>query len=326
MLSKEEIDKYAEALGSSLRHIAEVSPQLKNIDKTLQEYSHLLKQHEDDRLKRIETQLQLLVHQLEKLGIPRIDQKEISLKCLYDYFNTTWPRSIDPVVRHLNGAEKAHQIISHVLPQNIESENVLIFGGEIATLLEARAKGAKKVVGFQTEVFDNPQYDGIHFAADDQSLRVFGLNFRHAVMFDYLDHITDPLGVLKLCKKVMENEGTLHVRCHPWFSKHGEHIHECYEAADRSFAHLVFTDEQLLELGLKRKFTLRSVKGVSSYRDFFKSAGFVIDDELIYREEIPSELLNYPELWNRLTGTINSNIDLADLQITVIDFRLKIAK
>lgn len=68
------------------------------------------------------------------------------------------------------------------------------------------------------------------------------------LLYDVLDHINNPEDVLEKIKTLCHKNTKIHVRCHPWTSRHA--IHQ-YKNVNKAFVNLIFTTEELKEMNIE---------------------------------------------------------------------------
>lgn len=104
------------------------------------------------------------------------------------------------------------------------------------------------------------------------------------LIYDVLDHAEDPVDILNKAKSVLSENGHIHMRCHPWCSRHGGHL---YKQINKAFAHLVFSEEELLEMGLNLDKTIKNkvIYPISYYEGLISSVGLKIVSREIDEQE-----------------------------------------
>ncbi len=106
------------------------------------------------------------------------------------------------------------------------------------------------------------------------------------VLYDVLDHLVgDPVSVLKEIRSWLSSGGEIHVRCHPWTSRHGTHAY--LDGVNKAFAHL-FADVGEPILRLWRPST--------TYQDWFTAAGLTVKSKVIVEDEVEPIFLQEPWL------------------------------
>lgn len=133
-----------------------------------------------------------------------------------------WPLAVDPaciVHTEEDKQKRAANILRVFVQESLRGKRFLDFGSDPHVMAEAQ-KVADKVCGGEdpTGTFDT------------------------ILVFDVLDHLEDQAQIIEAVKtlKKLSHPGTIiHVRCHPWTSRHATHA---YYAFNKAYAHL-FLDE-----------------------------------------------------------------------------------
>ncbi len=142
--------------------------------------------------------------------------------------------------------------------------------------------------------------------------------FRTVILHDVIDHIFDDrVKVLQRIKGVLDVDGTIKVRCHPWCSRHGGHQNE-----NKAYAHLVYPERWATE---------KNLDPVAGYENLFKFSGLKIKDKVVYRRPIENWVLNnfgvkifshWPEsMWRNY----DCPVPLSYLEIEYIDYQLGVS-
>lgn len=92
-------------------------------------------------------------------------------------------------------------------------------------------------------------------------------------LYDVLDHVADPVAVLK------EKEGEIRIRFHPWTSRHGGHA-----KINKAFVHLVVPPVEMSKYGVL-PFN-KKISDISVYEKWVREAGFVIANRIVVREKV----------------------------------------
>lgn len=91
------------------------------------------------------------------------------------------------------------------------------------------------------------------------------------LIYDVIDHCEcDPAEVLSKAASVLAPEGRVVLRCHPWCGRHGGHL---YRKINKAFVHLVFSDEELAELGAFPEHNNRVIRPLNSYTRAIEASG-----------------------------------------------------
>ena len=201
-----------------------------------------------------------------------------------------WPDAMDESeIVHENEEEKLHQaasILSTLVKSDLADKKVLHFGCK---------EGQTGYVGstlFDTKLF--VCYDDHH----DKWKSYSGENLIYTeswsevqkhrpydviIVNDMIDHTQFFEESLRKMAAVKSSSGKIFVRCHPWASRHGCHLHK---DLNKAFLHLVFSEDELYGMGLKPLLTTPLLDPITSYRKMFAASGLSITDERITTREV----------------------------------------
>lgn len=138
---------------------------------------------------------------------------------------------------------------------------------------------------------------------DFEKVREYG-PYDIILIYDVLDHIENETieQVLEKAKSVLEPEGIIRLRCHPWSSRHGGHA---YKEINKAFVHLVFNDEELKELGLNLESNQKITNPIKTYNDAILSVGLVKQSEVeLETQEVEDFFEQNPLIKNRILQSL----------------------
>ncbi len=211
--------------------------------------------------------------------------------------STDWPAAIDPTLicnttSDQDKEDRAEGILDLIIDVHLEGLSILDFGcGEGHLSWKSLMQKPKVSVGYDIQEYNWQRWpvgETLFMHTDWESVKKKG-PYNVIVAYDVLDHIegndvTEILENLKKIRQVMAPNASVYVRCHPFVSRHGTHL---YHQLNKAYAHLVFTPEELVELGYSPgPHTRRIIHPVGSYRQWFQMANFKIRREQIVREPI----------------------------------------
>jgi 2-polyprenyl-3-methyl-5-hydroxy-6-metoxy-1,4-benzoquinol methylase len=146
---------------------------------------------------------------------------------------------------------------------------------------------------------------------------------------DVIDHSGDPLKALMQIQKLKTAQGKVLMRCHPWTSRHGTHL---YKQLNKAYLHLVFTTDELYEMGLEETATQPALDPLTLYRSLIKEAGFTILKEETVTHPIELFFTHQDEVLRRIKDKwkTSTNPNLANgsefpkeiLEIQFVDYTL----
>jgi 2-polyprenyl-3-methyl-5-hydroxy-6-metoxy-1,4-benzoquinol methylase len=206
--------------------------------------------------------------------------------------------------------ERAEGVVDLMFTETPVGQRVLDFGcGEGHVAKRLAAVGAK-VVGYDPN--PDPRWQdasGVTFTNSWQEAEAAG-PYDFVLMYDVIDHIpgseADVVAELLRAKGTCAS-GTILVRVHPWCSKTGGHF---YEAVNKAYPHLVFTEEELATLGHPTHPVRKIIHPLMTYSRMFKEAGLTQRTrEEIRRESVPPFFINEPLVSARIKANWRDSPD-----------------
>jgi len=93
------------------------------------------------------------------------------------------------------------------------------------------------------------------------------------LLYDVLDHATDPVACMNQLREVCSPETIVMVRTHPFCGPHGGHL---YQKINKAYVHLVFTESELEGMGYPLEPIQKVFYPLATYETWFKNGGFSI--------------------------------------------------
>jgi 2-polyprenyl-3-methyl-5-hydroxy-6-metoxy-1,4-benzoquinol methylase len=204
-----------------------------------------------------------------------------------------WPLAVHPSLlvdeTYEDQMTRARNIVEMIIEQDIFGLSFLDFGcGEGHLALHVTDKGARKAIGFDVKEGISwskfPHKDNLVLTVDWKKV-IDNAPYDCILLYDVLDHIMDqdPKDVLIELSKLLNKDGFMVVRCHPWISKHGSHL---YNQINKAFIHLIFNEEKLKEQGYKVTPTRQIVHPMFTYKNWFSKAKLNIVKEDPIKEPV----------------------------------------
>ena len=170
--------------------------------------------------------------------------------------------------------DRAEGIISY-LSQDLRDKSFLDFGcGEGHVALNASTSGAIKSYGYDILKSGNLNWEekkeSFLLTNDFEKIKENG-PYDFVLLYDVLDHAEDPIDVLNKVRQIVNENSKIFVRCHPFSSRHGTHL---YRKLNKAYVQLVFTDEELTELGLTGDIKQKTYFPIAENNKWFDSARF----------------------------------------------------
>lgn len=138
---------------------------------------------------------------------------------------------------------------------------------------------------------------------DFEKVREYG-PYDIILIYDVLDHVENETieQVLEKAKSVLDPEGIIRLRCHPWTSRHGGHA---YREINKAFIHLVFNDNELKDLGLNLEFNQKITNPIKNYNDAISKVGLIKHSEVeLETQEVEDFFEQNPLIKNRILQSL----------------------
>jgi len=229
---------------------------------------------------------------------------------------------------------RASGIVEEFIGESLKDKSFLDFGcgeGHVPFVI-ASSQQVIKAVGF--DIKKEASWDSLKtkklMLTNDWDEVEKASPFDVILVNDVLDHTKNPQEALKKIQRIKRNEtGKVVLRVHPWTSRHGTHL---YKKLNRAYLHLVFSEEELLSMGLEGLPTLKVTEPISAYKKMIKEAGFSILREETTTQPVEMFFTHTPEILRRIKSRWK-NSEIAEfasgavfpreaLEIQFIDFTL----
>tara|TARA_Y100000034_G_scaffold42710_2_gene52288 strand:- start:10158 stop:11066 length:909 start_codon:yes stop_codon:yes gene_type:complete len=226
----------------------------------------------------------------EGLGKPQVSGKETTA-----LDNKKWPMAVNPnlicaVDNEKDKEDRANGVVELMIEENLNGKKFLDYGcGEGHTVHVSTKHKTKISVGYDLVEHDNWSLREGNLTTDINFVKENG-PYDVIIMFDVLDHVGPyddpdaPGNVLKDVAGLLTNKGKIYLRCHPWTARHATHM---YHWMNKAYAHLVYTDDELLEMGVKAgEPTQKVTHPIATYRSWVENANLKTENERIIKEPV----------------------------------------
>lgn len=238
-----------------------------------------------------------------------------------------WPEAVLPSLicdpnNEADKIERAGGIVETYLSQEIKEAGVrfLDFGCGEGHVVREASKHAYVAVGYDL-IAKEDTYPLI--TADFDKVKESG-PYDVILLYDVLDHATDPVDVLRKVKEVASPKAKIFVRCHPWCSIHGGHL---YKKLNKAYAHLFLTNEEIQLFGELPK--QRVVFPMFTYKGWIQDSGLVMIGEPIVDRVNLDAIFSKPLLTERIFQQKFTELGYKEfpkfqLEQTFLDYKLSV--
>jgi 2-polyprenyl-3-methyl-5-hydroxy-6-metoxy-1,4-benzoquinol methylase len=213
-------------------------------------------------------------------------------------FSDEWPEAVPPyLICEDNEEDKVQRAVGilSLVSEELKDKKFLDFGcGEGHVVAEA-AKTAKLAVGFDATPHGD-LWNGSSLTTDWNKIKE-NAPYDVVVLFDVLDHSPDPAAVLRQVGEVCTPATCVFCRCHPWMSPHATHH---YRKHNKAYVHLVFTEEELKQLGIECTPTQKAYYPIDTTNNWFRDGGFDVVAHETQTIAVPAFFKENPDVLARL--------------------------
>jgi len=211
-----------------------------------------------------------------------------------------WPKAVpdhficDPASEEAK-LERGQDILRYFI-QNLKGKKFLDFGCGEGHVPRCAATATTRAVGYDlfapsdSVVPWEEEAGALLLTTSLERVRAFA-PYDAILLYDVLDHVESPVDVLQTVRSLGRSGTTVHCHCHPWSGRHGGHL---YHTINKAFVHLVFSEEELEQLGYEVDAAQRVVSPQVTYQEWLTEAGFTEveffvdgqDPEIIFKRPI----------------------------------------
>lgn len=165
---------------------------------------------------------------------------------------------------------RATALIEMMIDCSLTGLKFLDFGcGEGHVVKKAMDFGASFALGY--DIHQQGNLDWNSFLTTDLN-KVKENSYDVILLYDVLDHTENqtPIEILRIAKELLSENGKIYIRCHPWCGRHGGHLYE--QGLNKAYAHLIFTEEELTQMGIVSKPNNKVLFPIKTYVDWLNAA------------------------------------------------------
>lgn len=144
------------------------------------------------------------------------------------------------------------------------------------------------------------------------------------LLHDVIDHVRQPIEILKLVRELLHPGGEVKVRVHPWSSRSGAHH---YRHWNKAWAHLLLSAEEMESMGCTGLPYTNKVYDPDVYRQWFTETGFrIVTDQEHWEPAGPEPFENDERMKQRMLRNYPgmANINYSKIERTFIDYGLRV--
>ena len=235
-----------------------------------------------------------------------------------------WPDAVpgflisDPTASGI--LKRARAVLNMCDLANLEGRHFLDFGcGDASIVREAIERRAASAIGYDIvvdESWDNLEKMDVNLTTNYKLLK-HG-HYDTILLYDVLDHSRNPVQVIQQIRELVSDRGEVKVRCHPFTSKHANHV---YRTFNKAYSHFFLSPEALKEHDPLPVYKMTGVVPTEQYKKWFNDNGFEIRKETIDRQSPdPICLKNIPR--GEIKAIINHEDYQKILEIQFVDYTL----
>lgn len=198
-----------------------------------------------------------------------------------------WPEAVNSnMVCDFNSEEdkmdRGIGIVEIMIGDNLNNVKFLDYGcGEGHVAIQAKNSGATLSVGYDIRQTGNQSWEtmeSILLTTDFEKVKEHG-PYDVVLLYDVLDHIENenPIDVLKKIKSLLNPNGLVYIRCHPWCGRSGGHL---YDKINKAYVHLIFTENELSSMGHNLIPNNKTLYPIKTYVDWINASGLKIISDI----------------------------------------------
>lgn len=220
-----------------------------------------------------------------------------------------WPEAIysdmlgEETVEEKHG--RATSILRDFMKVKLEGKRFLDFGcGEGYVAYKAAELGASYSLGY--DIMPSHAWENLKAERFALTSKLEEGDFDYILLNDVLDHCEEPVEALKKVKAAKNLEGKVYLRCHPWTSRHGTHL---YKNLNKAYLQLVFSEVELLGMGLLGARVAKPLDPINSYKQWFAESGFSVIRESVITQPVESFFTTRPAISRRIKSNWRNSPD-----------------
>lgn len=325
MISIQKIDELANGITYHVNSLSNLIKELKETNSLLADIKSVMLSKNEHQLEKLTQNYENIKLQLEKHGMPIINEYEQNLQTLKRKVDSEeWPVAVNPDSICFDDSDFLDQAIALInlfIKRPLARKKCLEIGKKNYFLLEELEKEQATSYGF----YDNADPIKPNQTSDISQLKKWDL-FDIVIINEYLDSENiDAIKTLELARSSLNDDGTIFLRCNPWLSRHGG---EFYETVNKAFLQLFFDPIEMVRIfGIDQKSKRYLYKPLDCYRNWIKMSNLEIMNETVLRTKVEDFFIINPELLKKvLLNFENVQEALDNMSIDFVEYELKSVK
>lgn len=280
------------------------------------------KETDQEAIVQLLTQLASQPETIKKLTVSVSDEENLIHNPKLTLISSdVFPKAIEEVFIHnedskYQRANRAKAICELFIKQYVNKE-ILDFGcgdGSVVNYLNGKCR---RVCGY--DIKQNKYWESNLLFNSWEKVNEFA-PFDLVIMFDVIDHCEseeEANNCLSKVSDVLDDDGVILCRCHPWLSRHGAHLHK---SLNKAFVHLLLNDNDYRMLDIIPEQVLKLSNPLNSYLNWFANNDLLVDSMEIKND--PVDYFFVENYYQEFMEVLESN-HWSKLSNSFIDFRIK---
>ena len=227
--------------------------------------------------------------------------------------SSDWPESVleFQIVDRASDQEKmdrAEGVVDILIQEDLKNKKFLDFGCGEGHMAKYASQQCSTSVGYDITKPESSNFiweekqDNFLLTNDFEKVKENG-PYDVILIYDVVDHSVNPVDILKKASEVVSDSGKIYLRGHPWCSRHGGHL---YRQINKAFVHLVFTENELEQLGHKSDDTVQTkVKyPIIAYKNMIQESGLKTNEPELERQNVEDFFKNNELISNRIKNCV----------------------
>jgi len=241
--------------------------------------------------------------------------------------SSDWPESVleFQIVDDNSEQEKmdrAEGVVDILIQQDLKNKKFLDFGCGEGHMAKYASTQCSASVGYDIIKSNNENFiweekqENFLLTTDLEKVKENG-PYDVILIYDVIDHCEKASDLLIQASTFLSEKGEIYLRCHPWCSRHGGHL---YRQINKAFVHLVFSKNELIEIGYKVDESIKTkvLYPILSYKKIIETAGLKMNEPELERQNVEDFFKNNELVSNRIKKSVPlSNSEFPEFQLSL---------